>query len=95
MGRWRFSVLRLISVEIHDSARTHGVPDEDIVHAYEHALAWVEVGEDPVRYLMAGPDRAGNLLELVLLVTPTVDLVIHMMTIRPSSETQLFGGDQR
>ena len=60
----------------HESARKHGVPDDDIVHAYEHALTWVEVGEDPVRYLMAGPDRAGNLLELLLLATPTVDLVI-------------------
>lgn len=81
-------------MEIHESARKHGVPDEDIVHAYEHTLAWVEVGEDPVRYLMAGPDRTGNLLELVLLVAPTVNLVIHAMKIRPFSETQLFGGDR-
>jgi len=43
---------------------------------------------------VAGPDRAGNLLELVLLITPTADLVIHAMTIRPSSQAQLFGGDQ-
>jgi hypothetical protein len=82
-------------VEIHEAARKHGVADEDIVHAYEHALSWIEVGEDPVRYLMAGADRTGNLLELVLLVTPGVDLVIHAMKIRPSSKTQLFGGDQR
>ena len=69
--------------------------DEDITHAHEHVLAWVEVGEDPLRYLVAGPIRTGNLLELVVLVTPTVGLVIHAMKLRPSSETQLFGGAQR
>ena len=82
-------------VEIHQAAREHGVSDEDITHAYEHVLAWVEVGEDPMRYLVAGPNRAGNLLELVVLMTPTVELVIHAMKIRPSSEAQLFGGEGR
>jgi len=55
-------------VEIHRSARRHQVPDEDISHAYEHPVAWVELGDDPLRYLLAGADRAGNLLELVVLV---------------------------
>ena len=82
-------------VEIHQSARKHGVSDEDITHAYNHALAWVEIGEDPTRYLFAGPNRAGNLLELVILITPTLELVIHAMKIRPSSEAQLFGGEER
>jgi len=44
------------------------VPDEDIRHAYEHPVAWVELGDDPLRYLLAGADRAGNLLELVVAV---------------------------
>jgi hypothetical protein len=78
-------------VEIHDSARRHGVSDEDIAHAYEHPLTWIEVGEDPRRYLMAGPDAAGNLLELVLLVTASVELLIHAMKLRPTTATQLFG----
>jgi hypothetical protein len=29
-----------------------------------HALAVDEIGEDPLRYLLLGPDRAANLLEL-------------------------------
>ena len=79
-------------VEIHQSARQHGVSDEDITHAYEHALAWVD---DPRRYLVAGPDRAGNRLEQVVLMSSTVELVIHAMKLRPSSEAQLFGGEGR
>lgn len=82
-------------VEIHQSARKYGVSDEDITHAYAHILAWVEIGDDPTRYLVAGPNAAGNLLELVVLMTPTVELVIHAMKIRPTSEAQLFGGEER
>jgi hypothetical protein len=82
-------------VEIHQAARKHVVSDEDITHAYEHVLAWVEGGEDPTPYLVAGPDRAGNLLELVIVVTQTVELVIHAMKIRPPSQAQLFGGEER
>ena len=52
-----------------------GVPrelgrDDDIRHAHEQALAWVELGDDPARYLLAGPDSASNLLELVVLLLP-------------------------
>jgi hypothetical protein len=34
-------------VEIHPSARKHGVVDEDIRHAIDHALAIEDAGEDP------------------------------------------------
>jgi hypothetical protein len=47
-------------VEIHASARKHGVADEDILHAIDHALAIEEIGEDPDRWLILGPDRAVN-----------------------------------
>jgi hypothetical protein len=30
----------------------------------------VEVGDDPVRWLVPGPDQAGNLLELVVMDRP-------------------------
>jgi hypothetical protein len=84
-------VLRLMCVEIHESARRHQVGDEDIDHDYRHCLCWVEVGEDPTRYLLAGPDRAGNLLELVLLVGDDLELVIHAMALRESARQVLFG----
>jgi len=33
-------------VRIHDAARKHGVADEDIAHAVDHALAIEDAGED-------------------------------------------------
>lgn len=71
-------------MEVHDSARKHGVADEDIQHAIDHALAIEDAGEDPDRWLVIGPDRAGNLLEVVVLITvEATQLVIHAMPLRP------------
>jgi hypothetical protein len=80
-------------VEIHETARKHGVPDEDIRHAFEHVIGWVEIGDDPLRYLLAGPGLAGNLLELVLLVSASAELVIHAMTLRTSTAATIFGAE--
>jgi hypothetical protein len=51
-------------------ARKHGVADEDILHAIDHALAIEDIGEDPDRWLVLGPDRSANMLEVVVLTTP-------------------------
>jgi len=56
-------------VEVHDSARKHGVADQDILHAIDHALAIEDASEDPDRWLLLGPDTAGNLLEVVVMTT--------------------------
>lgn len=73
----------LSAVEIHQSARKHGVADEDIRHVIDHALAIEDAGEDPDRWLVLGPDRAGNLLEVVVLVTiEGAQLAIHAMKMR-------------
>ena len=50
-------------VEIYESARKHGVPDEDIEHAVDQALVVAEQDDGKVLYL--GPDRAANLVEVV------------------------------
>jgi hypothetical protein len=55
-------------VEIHRSARRHGIADDDIVHAIEHSLIVDDLGEDPDRWLVIGPDRA---------------VIIHAMPLRP------------
>lgn len=78
-------------MEIHGSARRHNVADEDIEHALAHSVAWAELGDDPPRYLLAGPDRAGNLLELVVLVLGGDELVIHAMGLRRSTAQELLG----
>ena len=70
-------------MEVHDSARKHGVVDKDIHHAIDHALAIEDAGEDPDRWLVIGPDRAGNLLEVVVLMTvEDTQLAIHAMPMR-------------
>lgn len=40
------------------------------------------IDEDPTRYLAIGPDRAGNLLELVVLDRPLGPAVMHAVPIR-------------
>ncbi|HEY5984833.1 MAG TPA: hypothetical protein VIV12_00420 [Streptosporangiaceae bacterium] len=39
-------------------------------HAIDNAVAVDDVANDPVRWLVLGPDRAGNLLELVVMDRP-------------------------
>jgi hypothetical protein len=70
-------------VEIHESARKHGVADKDIVHAIDYALAIEDAGDDPDRWLLIGPDTAGNLLEVVVLITAeATQIAIHAMPMR-------------
>ena len=69
-------------MEVLRSALRHGVPGEDILHAVNHAITVEEVGDDPVRWLVLGPDRAGNLLELVVMDRPAGPAVIHAMPMR-------------
>jgi len=73
----------LCRVEVHDSARKHGVADEDVIHAVDHALVIEDAGEDPDRWLVIGPDRAGNFLEVVVMTTAeSSQLAIHAMPMR-------------
>jgi hypothetical protein len=57
-------------VEVHQSARRHGVPDEDIRHAVDHPLVVSDSDPDadPPKVLVIGPDPAGNLLEVIVLL---------------------------
>lgn len=55
---------------------------------------WVELGDDPPRYLVVGPDRSANLLELVVIGTDVSDFVIHAMALRRSTQRELFGGEE-
>jgi hypothetical protein len=71
------------AVEVLRSALRHGIPSEDIDHAVINAVAVDEVGDDPVRWLVLGADRAGNLLELVVMDRPAGPAVIPAMPMRP------------
>jgi len=69
-------------VEVLRSALRHGVRGEDIQHVLRSALLVEEIDEDPMRYLVLGPDRAGNLLEMVVLDRPQGPVVMHAMPMR-------------
>ena len=71
------------------SALKHGVSADDIEHALRNAVVVEEVADDPVRYLVLGPDRAANLLELVVMDRPQGPVVIHTMSMRTQSRRLL------
>ena len=78
-------------MEIHPSARKHGIADEDIEHAMRHALAIDDQNDDTRLYL--GPSRSADLLEVVTIVRDDgSELAIHAMTMRPSYRRLLPGG---
>ncbi len=80
-------VLQYYDVEIHRSARKHGVDDDTILHALDHAITVIDLDaeSDPPKVLAIGPDSAGNLLEIIWLeLVDDVNLVIHAMPLRPS-----------
>ena len=80
-------------MEILPSARRHGVDDEDIQHCVEQALVIEEIGDDPLRFLVLGPDRAGNVLELAILDRPQGPAVIHAMKMRRKYRRHLPGSE--
>ena len=54
-----------------------------MLHAVENSMAVEDLGEDPDRWLVVGPDRAGNLLEVIVLVTEeSIEMIIHAMPLR-------------
>jgi hypothetical protein len=74
-------------VEIHRLACKHGIPDAVILHALDNALTVIDLDPDadPPKVLAIGPDRAGNLLEIIWLeLADDVNLVIHAMPLRPT-----------
>ena len=71
-------------MRISDSARKHGVDDEDIVHAWENAIRYVEYDYDgDERLLVIGADRHGRMLELVAVPADEPTRIIHADRLRP------------
>lgn len=77
-------------MEILPSARRHGITDTNIFHAIDNSLVTDDLGEEPDRWLIIGPDQAANLLELVVLINADGDeLIIHAMHLRPTFQKLL------
>lgn len=71
-------------MEFAASARKHGVSEDDILHAIRHPLAQHEQAdhEGESRMLVLGPDRAGRLLEIVVVPSRDPRRVIHADVMR-------------
>ena len=77
-------------MQVHSSARKHGIADEDIRHAAENAMV-IEDHDDDAR-LSIGPGRNGELLEVVTIVRDDgSELAIHAMKKRPKYRRLLPG----
>lgn len=72
-------------VEVHRSARKHGIGDRDILTvARDYFIAYAIDDDQPPRELRLGFDSRGRLLEVVvLLLDDGSELVIHAMKARP------------
>jgi len=79
-------------VEVLRSAFRHGITTKDMLHAVNNALTVEEVAEEPLRYLISGPDTAGNMLELVIPDRGQGPALIHAMPIRARYRPLLPGG---
>ena len=83
-------------VEVHHSARRHGVTDAAIRHSTAHSLVVVDldVDSDPPKQLAIGPDQSGNMLEVIVLVLAGNRLLaIHAMPLRQTFHQLLPRGD--
>ena len=78
-------------MEIRDSARKHGIADEDIEHAVRHYIYTAALEAETVdRFLYIGPDTAGNLLEVAVLEpSDGSQTVVHAMKLRRRYEERL------
>ena len=63
-----------------NSARKHGIEDEDMLHAYRYPIRVFDLGDVA---MLIGPDRDGRMLEVGVARADGVDVVVHAMRARP------------
>lgn len=83
-------------MEIHPSARKHGVEDADIAHVITYCLYDASDQAPPLGILYLGPDRAGNLLEVKVVERDDgTEVAIHAMKMRRKYEELLGEGENK
>lgn len=85
-------------VGVRKSAYKHGATKEDIDHAIENALLLSDLNPstEPSRLLIIGPDKRGNLLEVIALDEPNGEIsVIHSMKMRKQFEPLLRRNEEK
>ena len=61
------------------SARKHGVPDENILHAYRNPIRVFEL-DDLV--MLVGADKSGRMLEIGVASAEGIEFIVHAMPAR-------------
>ena len=85
-------VIRYTDSEIHETAYKHGVSTLDIQHVINHAIQIFQYFDewDRERILVIGPDRSGNMLELIAAVlSDQTARIFHAMKLRPKFEDSI------
>lgn len=84
-------------MEFHRSAFKHGCDEAATNHAVDNALVVIDLDaeSDPPKVLGIGPERSGNLLEIIWLELAEVELVIHAMPLRPTLFDLLPAGNDQ
>ena len=71
----------LTSLDIWDSARKHGITDDDILHAVRQVLRIIEGSTEIAIYI--GADSSGRLLEIGIVNSDTDNpRIVHAMALR-------------
>jgi hypothetical protein len=58
----------------------HGVPDDDMLHAFNHPISYEDLDEGFV--MITGPTRSAHLIELGFIDTDHGPVIVHAMTAR-------------
>jgi hypothetical protein len=69
-------------VDIEPSARKHGVPTDDMIHALRHHWRAFET-DDPAVTVFIGPSTTGQPLEIGVVIDKVGTAIIHAMHARP------------
>jgi len=78
-------LLMNVVVEFHDTALRHNINKEDIIHALKYRTHDTLIEELPDKWAVIGPNRAGNLLELIYTeIDDNSICVYHAMDARES-----------
>ena len=66
---------------IANSARKHGIHDDDMLHAFNQPILVEDLDDGLVMFV--GADTAGNLLKIGVIDSTDGPIIIHAMTARP------------
>ncbi len=72
-------------MEIAESARKHGIPDNEIFHVLDNAIRYREQDyHGEARIFVIGADSTGRLIELVLVPAGKPARIIHADILHPN-----------